>query len=1052
MSGWEIVAAALAPVLAKALYDVGEEVIAKPLMGPAAERFKAWVRRGYDARVDDEQVKKAVEAAAQASGLVEVRDWERYPLRVALNMLSGRGEEQDALRKQAVATALAMTRGALEEVPDGLLESLRLRERHRSDLARFLWAFRRALVKANEDYRALVELAGADETRSLLRRLASAVTEEGSIRVRSTPPAQREIEKPYLSMLVESECRFLPLSGRDPRASTPTGLPMRLEEVYVALNTTERPPQAREGKRGLLAEPTEAARMESFSALRIFLDHPHLVLLGEPGSGKTTFADHLALCLAGERCEPGAGWTRHLTTHDATWEGSALLPIRLRLRHFAADTECLPAGRDERGQAEHLLAYIEKVLKAGHYGADFLDHALRCLGSGDALLILDGLDEVGDPARREQVAHAIVDLAQRRYPRARLLVTCRMRQYPLDAAGRPKAAWALSGFYVATLADFDSTQIDRFVETWFNELCARGCFSEEICDQKIASLKEAIGLRADLQEIAPRPILLTQMTLVHDIEGELPGTRVQLYAECAELLLWKWEQLRAERAGRRLVAEGFIREQMGIPGLQKEDLQRALDHAVFDVHAEQGAAGEGPADIPERVLRERLAECLVRGGLAEPQASIKAQFFIDEYLHHRNGLIVPASEHTFQTPHRTFQEFLVARWLQEQRGFDRDAPRRVREKYDLWREVFLLAVGQAGLNNAVDAVDVLCPREWPADADGWRQLILAGQGLNEIGLTKVRSDDKGPEVEQRIVLLLQRTMQDVDQKSQPYKRPRVPIPIRYAAAETLDRLGWLPGDLNTWVEVQIRNPESGIPDRVRVGRYPVTNAQFALFIAAGGYGNPTYWDGKDGVAWRWRVKEHGKYRGEGPVTQPEYWDDARFGRSRRGYPVVGVSWYEASAYAAWLTELLRRRRAGEELEPVYQGLIAGLPEHVAVVRLLADEEWVAAAGGEGDRYPWGQEWDESRANTEEGGIRGTTPVAMYPSGRGPGGVWDMGGNVWEWVATWYGKEREYRILRGGSWNLDQGFARVGVRLRDLPDGSDSDLGFRLVGSPACSDS
>jgi len=79
-------------------------------------------------------------------------------------------------------------------------------------------------------------------------------------------------------------------------------------------------------------------------------------------------------------------------------------------------------------------------------------------------------------------------------------------------------------------------------------------------------------------------------------------------------------------------------------------------------------------------------------------------------------------------------------------------------------------------------------------------------------------------------------------------------------------------------------------------------------------------------------------------------------------------------------------------------------------------------------------------------------VAMYPSGRGPGGVWDMGGNVWEWVATWYGKEREYRILRGGSWLDDQRGARVGERDGRDPDLSSTDIGFRLVGSPACSDS
>jgi len=223
-----------------------------------------------------------------------------------------------------------------------------------------------------------------------------------------------------------------------------------------------------------LVEAEEVAWAEPFSALRVFLDHRCLVLLGEPGGGKTTFASHLALCLAGERWKPGEGWASHLTTHDAAWEGPVPLPIWVRLRQFAADATCLPSGSDERGRAEHLLAYIEKILRQGRYGERLPDHALACLDRGDALLVLDGLDEVGDPDRRVQVAQAINDLAGRRCPNARLLVTCRVRQYPLDAAGRPTADWALPAFHPTVLADFDGAQIGAFIAAWFGELCETG--------------------------------------------------------------------------------------------------------------------------------------------------------------------------------------------------------------------------------------------------------------------------------------------------------------------------------------------------------------------------------------------------------------------------------------------------------------------------------------------------------------------------------------------------------------------------------------------------
>ena len=248
-------------------------------------------------------------------------------------------------------------------------------------------------------------------------------------------PEDREVEADYLQTLVERECCFLLLSGRDPRASTTTGMEIRLERVYIALNTTERPPETHEGRKSR-TEISEERSTETFSALRVFCDHRHLVLLGEPGSGKSTFADHVALCLAGERYAPGEKWGAYLRTRDAVWEGAALLPIRVRLREFAADVDCLPAGGAARGRAEHLLAYLEKMLRAGFYGENFPSHALRCLRRGDALLILDGLDEVGDPARRVQVAQAIADLTQRHSARSRILVTCRVRQYPLDNAVR----------------------------------------------------------------------------------------------------------------------------------------------------------------------------------------------------------------------------------------------------------------------------------------------------------------------------------------------------------------------------------------------------------------------------------------------------------------------------------------------------------------------------------------------------------------------------------------------------------------------------------------
>jgi formylglycine-generating enzyme required for sulfatase activity len=203
----------------------------------------------------------------------------------------------------------------------------------------------------------------------------------------------------------------------------------------------------------------------------------------------------------------------------------------------------------------------------------------------------------------------------------------------------------------------------------------------------------------------------------------------------------------------------------------------------------------------------------------------------------------------------------------------------------------------------------------------------------------------------------------------------------------------------------------------------VTNAQYAAFINAGGYTNTAYWTK---AGWSWRQSER--------VTQPGCWTDSAFNQPDQ--PVVCVSWYEATAYSAWLSAT--------------SGVTFRLPTE-------AELEY-AAQGPDGLEYPWGNEWKGNNVVWSDNSGGRTANVGSRPSGAAWVGALDMSGNVWEWVSSLYqpypysatdGREDVQadglRVLRGGSWvNGRSDPFRCDYRLRNVPHLRDDVWGFRLA--------
>ncbi len=199
-----------------------------------------------------------------------------------------------------------------------------------------------------------------------------------------------------------------------------------------------------------------------------------------------------------------------------------------------------------------------------------------------------------------------------------------------------------------------------------------------------------------------------------------------------------------------------------------------------------------------------------------------------------------------------------------------------------------------------------------------------------------------------------------------------------------------------------------------ITRTPITNAQYAAFVAATGHSAPDV----EAETWRGYGLIHPFAR-----TRRHAWAEGRPPRGRENHPVVLVSHADALAYAQWLS-----RETGRSW------------------RLPAEPEWEKAARGPaGARFPWGDDWRPDLLNSHDKGPFDTLPVAGFPGGASPFGLQDAAGQVFEWTNTPARGDGGGYIVKGGSWD-DSG---CGVCRPAARHGRPSEIkhiliGFRLI--------
>ena len=484
----------------------------------------------------------------------------------------------------------------------------------------------------------------------------------GNIYTGAPPRDAAEALRIYRQVLVES-CRHVSLRGLDIGASDPTSKQQHfdLSQVYVELLTTTQVPQDAPVKsRRRQRESLTERDTRLLSALEAIAGHRRMVLLGDPGSGKSTCLTYLTYCLAAHTLEPDRQWLTQLPKWPQ--QEADIVPVPVVLRDFA---QWIPSEA-KKAEPGHLWRFLVDRLEAQNLA--FATEALHeRLHQGQAMLLLDGLDEIPTPRQRAFVRDAVAIFA-RRYPKCRLVVTCRTLSYQ-------QPEWQLDDFETFTLAPFTAEQIDDFIARWHAELARLGSIKPGAVDVATRHLQATVR-RPDLWRLASNPLLLTVITLVHTHKGRLPEVRALLYKEAVEILLWRWDQVRVSGEDQTPRLQQLLVQANSSAG----KLQSKLERLAFEAHREGGTIDtEGVADIGEAQLSRALIEL-------HPDRSHDWAHQVIEVIKLRAGLLLERAPAVYTFPHRTFQEYLAGAHLATEPDFAQQAAR-LAAQGAFWREV-----------------------------------------------------------------------------------------------------------------------------------------------------------------------------------------------------------------------------------------------------------------------------------------------------------------------------------------------------------------------------
>jgi predicted NACHT family NTPase len=361
--------------------------------------------------------------------------------------------------------------------------------------------------------------------------------------------------------------------------------------------------------------------------------HSKLMVLGKPGSGKTTFLKHIAI-----ECD------------RSEFEANKI-PIFIPLKTFAEI-----ANLD-------LLEYISDEFAS--CGVEARSQTEFALSQGRGLILLDGLDEVPE-SDSDAVVRQIRQFVQKYYNN-QFIITCRI--------AAAKYRFHDEAFTCVEVADFNNKQIAAFAQNWFVAFSPNMEAEKAVASQFVEKLK--LQKNQQIRELAVTPILLNLTCLVFQAKADFPSNRAKLYEEGLEILLRKWDETR-----------GIQRDEVyrNLNFSHKQHLLAFVAAITFE---------RGDYFFEKNTVQQLIADYLANlpDGTTDPvQLEIHSEVVL-KAIEAQHGLLVERARGIYSFSHLTFQEYFTAREIVNNsapQAMEKLVSHLTEKR---WREVLLLAVG-----------------------------------------------------------------------------------------------------------------------------------------------------------------------------------------------------------------------------------------------------------------------------------------------------------------------------------------------------------------------